>query len=147
MPVIPNLTRNDFFKFVDITTRWSDNDVYHHVNNVVYFSYFDTAVNQNLIEHGLLDFENGEVVGLVVNNQCQFFASIAFPDTVTVGFSVEKIGNSSVTYRLGIFKNDENTLSALGIYTHVYVDRKTQKPISIPPKIRLMFESILIENK
>ena len=147
MPVIPNLTRNDFFKFVDITTRWSDNDVYHHVNNVVYFSYFDTAVNQNLIEHGLLDFENGEVVGLVVNNQCQFFASIAFPDTVTVGFSVEKIGNSSVTYRLGIFKNDENTLSALGIYTHVYVDRKTQKPISIPPKIRHMFESILIENK
>jgi acyl-CoA thioester hydrolase len=147
MPVIPNLTRNDFFKFVDITTRWSDNDVYHHVNNVVYFSYFDTAVNQNLIEHGLLDFENGEVVGLVVNNQCQFFASIAFPDTVTVGFSVEKIGNSSVTYRLGIFKNDENTLSALGIYTHVYVDRKTQKTISIPPKIRLMFESILIENK
>ena len=84
---------------------------------------------------------------MVVNNQCQFFASIAFPDTVTVGFSVEKIGNSSVTYRLGIFKNDENTLSALGIYTHVYVDRKTQKPISIPPKIRLMFESILIENK
>lgn len=147
MPVIPNLTRNDFFKFVDITTRWSDNDVYHHVNNVVYFSYFDTAVNQNLIEHGLLDFENGEVVGLVVNNQCQFFASIAFPDTVTVGLSVEKIGNSSVTYRLGIFKNDENTLSALGIYTHVYVDRKTQKTISIPPKIRLMFESILIENK
>jgi len=147
MPVIPNLIRDDFFKFVNITTRWSDNDVYQHVNNVVYFSYFDTAVNQNLIEHGLLDFENGEVVGLVVNNQCQFFASTAFPDIVTVGLSVEKIGNSSVTYRLGIFKNDENKLSALGIYTHVYVDRKTQKPISIPPKIRPMFESMLIENK
>lgn len=102
MPSIPNLQREDFPKIISITTRWSDNDIYLHVNNVVYFSYFDTAVNQNLLESGVLTIENSEVVGLVVNNQCQFFASIAFPDTVHVGLSVEKIGNSSVTYRLEI---------------------------------------------
>jgi acyl-CoA thioester hydrolase len=145
MPSIPNLQRQDFPKIFSMTTRWSDNDIYLHVNNVVYFSYFDTAVNQNLLESGALTIENSEVVGLVVNNQCQFFASIAFPDTVHVGLSVEKIGNSSVTYRLGIFKNDENQLSALGSYTHVYVNRKTQRPVPIPEQTRALFESLLIE--
>ena len=147
MPSIPNLQREDFPKIITMTTRWSDNDIYLHVNNVVYFSYFDTAVNQNLFETGVLTIENSEVVGLVVNNQCQFFASISFPDTVHVGLSVEKIGNSSVTYRLGIFKNDENQLSALGSYTHVYVNRKTQRPVPIPEKTRAVFESLLIINK
>ncbi len=147
MPSIPNLHREDFPKIITMTTRWSDNDIYLHVNNVVYFSYFDTAVNQNLVETGVLTIENSEVVGLVVNNQCQFFASISFPDTVHVGLSVEKIGNSSVTYRLGIFKNDENQLSALGSYTHVYVNRKTQRPVPIPEKTRAVFESLLIINK
>ena len=147
MPSIPNLQREDFPKIITMTTRWSDNDIYLHVNNVVYFSYFDTAVNQNLVETGVLTIENSEVVGLVVNNQCQFFASISFPDTVHVGLSVEKIGNSSVTYRLGIFKNDENQLSALGSYTHVYVNRKTQRPVAIPEKTRAVFESLLIINK
>jgi acyl-CoA thioester hydrolase len=144
MPSIPNLQREDFPKIISITTRWSDNDIYLHVNNVVYFSYFDTAVNQNLLESGVLTIENSEVVGLVVNNQCQFFASIAFPDTVHVGLSVEKIGNSSVTYRLGIFKNSENQLSALGSYTHVYVNRKTQRPVPIPEQTRAVFESLLV---
>ena len=147
MPSIPNLQREDFPKIITMTTRWSDNDIYLHVNNVVYFSYFDTAVNQNLVETGVLTIENSEVVGLVVNNQCQFFASISFPDTVHVGLSVEKIGNSSVTYRLGIFKNDENQLSALGSYTHVYVNRKTQRPVPIPEKTKAVFESLLIINK
>ena len=147
MPSIPNLQREDFPRIITMTTRWSDNDIYLHVNNVVYFSYFDTAVNQNLVETGVLTIENSEVVGLVVNNQCQFFASISFPDTVHVGLSVEKIGNSSVTYRLGIFKNDENQLSALGSYTHVYVNRKTQRPVPIPEKTRAVFESLLIINK
>lgn len=145
MPSIPSLQRQDFPKIITMTTRWSDNDIYLHVNNVVYFSYFDTAVNQNLVESGALTIENSEVVGLVVNNQCQFFASIAFPDTVHVGLSVEKIGNSSVTYRLGIFKNDENQLSALGSYTHVYVNRKTQRPVPIPEKTRALFESLLTQ--
>ena len=138
MPAIPDLTRDHFPKLILIS--------YQHVNNVVYFSYFDTAVNQNLVEHGLLSIGNSDVVGLVVSNQCQFFASISFPDTVYVGLSVEKIGHSSVTYRLGIFKNNENSLSALGTYTHVYVDRNTQRPVAIPLKTREMFESLLIER-
>jgi acyl-CoA thioester hydrolase len=146
MPVKPSYSRQDFKKMMTITTRWSDNDVYHHVNNVVYFSYFDTAVNQNLVEHGLLDLQNSSVVGLVVNNQCQFFASIAFPDLVHVGLSVEKIGNSSVTYRIGIFKNDEPELAALGTYTHVYVDRLSQRPVPIPQAIRALFEAMLIDQ-
>ena len=146
MPAIPDLTRDHFPKLILISSRWSDNDIYQHVNNVVYFSYFDTAVNQNLVEHGLLSIGNSDVVGLVVSNQCQFFASISFPDTVYVGLSVEKIGHSSVTYRLGIFKNNENSLSALGTYTHVYVDRNTQRPVAIPLKKREMFESLLIER-
>jgi acyl-CoA thioester hydrolase len=146
MPVKPSYSRQDFKKMMTITTRWSDNDVYHHVNNVVYFSYFDTAVNQNLVEHGLLDLQNSSVVGLVVNNQCQFFASITFPDLVHVGLSVEKIGNSSVTYRIGIFKNDEPELAALGTYTHVYVDRLSQRPVPIPQAIRALFETMLIDQ-
>ena len=146
MPAIPDLTRDHFPKLILISSRWSDNDIYQHVNNVVYFSYFDTAVNQNLVELGILSIGNSDVVGFVVSNQCQFFASISFPDTVYVGLSVEKIGHSSVTYRLGIFKNNENSLSALGTYTHVYVDRNTQRPVAIPLKTREMFESLLIER-
>ena len=145
MPNIPVFKREDFPKLVIISTRWSDNDIYLHVNNVIYFSYFDTAVNQNLLENGVLEIENSDVVGLVVNNQCQFFASIAFPDVVYVGVAVEKIGNSSVTYRLGIFKNQENTLSALGSYTHVYVYRQTHRPVSIPEKTRALFEKMLVK--
>jgi acyl-CoA thioester hydrolase len=145
MPSVPEYKREDFPKLVTISTRWSDNDIYLHVNNVIYFSYFDTAVNQNLLEHGVLEIENSDVIGLVVNNQCQFFASIAFPDVVYVGVAVEKIGNSSVTYRLGIFKNQENTLSALGSFTHVYVDRQTHRPVSIPEKNRSLFEAMLVK--
>jgi acyl-CoA thioester hydrolase len=144
MPTIPDLHRQNFPKLVPISTRWSDNDIYLHVNNVVYFSFFDTAVNQILVENGSLQFEQSNEVGLVVNNQCQFFASISFPDRVTVGVSVEKIGNSSVTYRLGIFKNEDDTLCALGLYTHVYVDRATHRPIPIPEKTRALFESMLV---
>jgi len=145
MPSVPEYKREDFPKLVTISTRWSDNDIYLHVNNVIYFSYFDTAVNQNLLEYGVLEIENSDVIGLVVNNQCQFFASIAFPDVVYVGVAVEKIGNSSVTYRLGIFKNQENTLSALGSFTHVYVDRQTHRPVSIPEKNRSLFEAMLVK--
>ena len=145
MPSVPEYKRDDFPKLVTISTRWSDNDIYLHVNNVIYFSYFDTAVNQNLLENGVLEIENSDVIGLVVNNQCQFFASIAFPDVVYVGVAVEKIGNSSVTYRLGIYKNQENSLSALGSFTHVYVDRQTHRPVPIPEKTRALFKSMLVE--
>lgn len=143
MAARPALTRASFPKLITISTRWSDNDIYLHVNNVVYFSYFDTAVNQNLLENGLLSVANSDVIGLVVNNQCQFFAPISFPDRVNVGVRVEKIGNTSVTYCLGIFKNAEDILSALGSYTHVYVDRKTHRPVSIPSHTRQVFETMM----
>ena len=134
--------RDSFPKLINISTRWSDNDAYRHVNNVVYFSYFDTAVNHNLIESGLLDVENSPIVGLVVDNQCQYFQSISFPDTVQVGLSVTKIGNSSVQYTIGIFKNNSPELCALGRFTHVYVDRKSNKPQPIPDALRKMFKSL-----
>jgi len=143
MAKVPPLTRDDFPKIVKISTRWSDNDVYQHVNNVVYFSFFDTAVNLNLVEHGFIDFQASKVVGLVVDNHCQFFSSIAFPDEVFVGISVEKIGNSSVVYRLGVFKNDGPALCALGRFTHVYVNRNDQKPTPIPPEIRTMLTKLI----
>lgn len=137
------LELDDFPKIIEITTRWHDNDVYRHVNNVIYFSFFDTAVNQNLIDHGLLDVEQSPVIGLVVDNQCQYFASIAFPDLVKVGLKVIKLGNSSVQYLLGIYKNDDPKLCALGKFTHVYVDRTTNRPVPIPKPLRDMFQSIM----
>ena len=143
MAKVPHLTRDVFPKIVRISTRWSDNDVYQHVNNVVYFSFFDTAVNLNLLEQGHINFEESPVVGLVVDNHCQFFSSIAFPDEVFVGIAVEKIGNSSVVYRLGVFKNDEPKLCALGRFTHVYVDRRDQKPTSIPLEIRTTLTKLI----
>jgi acyl-CoA thioester hydrolase len=144
MAATPDLHRKDFHRFIQISTRWSDNDIYQHVNNVVYFSYFDTAVNQNLVENGHLDIEKSDLVGLVVNNQCQFFASISFPDIVHVGISVERIGNSSVVYRLGIFKNSEDTLSALGSFTHVYVRRDSHVPSRIPDTLREFLNQMLV---
>ncbi len=133
---------NSFTKFVEISTRWSDNDVYRHVNNVIYFSFFDTAVNQNLIEHGLLDVENSPCVGLVVDNQCQYFSSISFPDQIKVGLKVIKLGNSSVQYLLGHFKSQDPNICAQGKFTHVYVDRSTNRPVPIPGEIRLMLEKL-----
>lgn len=138
-------SRQTFRKFIEISTRWDDNDSYRHINNVVYFSYFDTAVNQNLIERGVLDIEKSKEVGLVVDNQCQYFDSISFPDKVQVGLGVVKIGNSSVQYLIGIFKNNKEEICALGRFTHVYVDRLTNKPITIPPNLREVFEELKIE--
>lgn len=140
--VVDRPGRSDFSKFIQISTRWMDNDVYRHINNVVYFSFFDTAVNQNLIESGVLDLEKSEVVGLVVENVCQYFSSISFPDLVHVGLSVIKVGNSSVQYQLGIFKNSDPSICALGTFTHVYVNRITNKPVTIPDDLRRVFESL-----
>ena len=145
MAKIPSLTRSDFPKIIQISTRWSDNDVYQHVNNVVYFSFFDTAVNQNLLEQGLIDLHSSKIVGLVVDNHCQFFSSITFPDEVYVGIAVEKIGNSSVVYRLGIFKNDDPGLCALGRFTHVYVNRDDHRPTPIPLELRTALTAITRE--
>jgi acyl-CoA thioester hydrolase len=120
-----------------------DNDVYGHVNNVVYYSYFDTVVNQYLIEQGALDIESSEVVGLVVQTGCQYFAPVTFPDIVTAGLRVAKLGNSSVRYEIGIFRNDEHAASAQGHFIHVYVDRGTRRPARLPATLRTALERIL----
>lgn len=135
-------TRADFAHFLPLATRWMDNDVYGHVNNVQYYSYFDTAVNHYLIKAGWLDIHNGDVVGLVVETRCTYHASIAFPDMLEVGMRVDRIGNSSVRYALGIFREGEALASAEGHFVHVYVDRASNRPVSLPAALRAALEPL-----
>ncbi|HEV8261932.1 MAG TPA: thioesterase family protein [Burkholderiales bacterium] len=135
--------RNAYHHFQSIPTRWMDNDVYGHVNNVVYYSYFDTVVNQYLIEQRALNIETSKVIGLVVETQCRYFASITFPDVVHAGLRVAKLGNSSVRYEIGLFRNDEQTASAQGYFIHVYVDRATRRATFLPADLRSALEKIL----
>jgi acyl-CoA thioester hydrolase len=127
-----------------LTTRWQDNDVYGHVNNVVYYAFFDTVVNQFLIERGVLDPVSTAVIGLVVETQCRYFAPIAFPDGVAAGLRVARIGNSSVRYEIGIFRNSETICSAEGHFIHVYVDRASRRPVPIPADLRAVLKTIAI---
>lgn len=126
-----------------ITTRWMDNDAYGHVNNVVYYSWFDTAVNAYLIEQGVLDIHAGETIGLVIETQCNYFASLAFPQTVQAGIRVAKLGSSSVRYEVGIFGGDGDTTAAKGHFVHVYVDRHTRRPVPLPAPLRAVLETLL----
>ncbi|MEW4468798.1 thioesterase family protein [Parasphingorhabdus sp. JC815] len=134
--------RSAFKRFVTITTRWMDNDAYRHVNNVVYYSLFDTAVNQMLLEESLLDIEHGDTIGLVVSSQCNYYAPVAFPDVVHVGVRVGKLGRTSVTYEIAIFRNDDSALSAFGNFTHVYVDRQTNRPQPLKPELKEFLSSL-----
>ncbi len=128
--------RSDYLAFIPITSRWADNDVYGHVNNVVYYAWFDTAVNGHLIEQGALDIHSGEVIGLVVETQCHYFSPIAFPSRVTAGIRVANVGTSSVRYEVGLFADDEALSAARGHFVHVYVDRATRKPAPLPLALR-----------
>src|SRR5205823_1135862 len=138
-------SRADFPHSIAIPTRWMDNDVYGHVNNVVYYSYFDTAVNHYLIEQQVLDIESSPVIGLVVETACQYFAPIAFPDVVAAGLRVGKLGNSSVRYEIGIFRNDDDHASAQGHFVHVYVNRATRRPATLPADLRDALEKIIVK--
>ena len=113
-----------------------DNDVYAHVNNVVYYSYFDTVVNQYLVENNVLDPVRGEVIGLVVETQCRYFAPVSFPDRITAGLNVAHIGNTSVRYEMGIFRDDEKQAAAQGHFVHVYVDKTTRTPTPLPQQLK-----------
>jgi len=113
-----------------------DNDVYGHVNNVVYYAYFDTVVNAFLMEHGGLDFESGPVIGLCVESQCRYLAPVSFPDVLDAGLRVAKIGRSSVRYEVGMFRVGEDTAAAQGHFVHVFVDRLTRRPVDLPPRMR-----------
>ena len=135
-------TRHQYPHFQAIPTRWMDNDVYAHVNNVVFYSFFDTAVNQYLIEQGVLDIETSHIIGLVVETKCNYFSPITFPDVVHAGLRVEKLGTSSVRYGIGLFRNDDGSAAAQGHFVHVYVDRATRKAASVPPDMRSALERI-----
>jgi len=143
MPRPAPTTREQYHHFQAIPTRWIDNDVYHHVNNVVYYSFFDTAVNQYLIEQGVLDIETSDIIGLVVETSCNYFSPITFPDVVHAGLNVEKLGNSSVRYGVGLFRNDDDLAAARGHFVHVYVDRTTRKSAAVPADMRTALERIL----
>jgi acyl-CoA thioester hydrolase len=137
--------RSGFKHFSSIETRWMDNDIYGHVNNVVYYSYFDTAVNRYLIEAGALDIHAGEVIGLVVETQCNYFSSLEFPQTVEAGLRVARLGTSSVRYEIGLFARGEALSAAVGHFVHVYVDRATRKPVPLPPALRRALEPLAAE--
>jgi len=132
----PPETRAAYRRFVPITTRWADNDVYGHVNNVVYYAFFDTAVNSVLIAEGALDIAKSAVIGLVVETGCRYYRSMAFPDRVTAGIRVAHLGTSSVRYEVGLFREDEEEAAAQGHFVHVYVDRATQRPVPLPEDLR-----------
>ena len=127
-----------------ITTRWMDNDVYGHVNNVVYYSFFDTAVNGLLIDAGVLDIHHGEVIGLVVETRCNYFSPIAFPQAVTAGVRVGKLGRSSVRYEIGLYAGDALESAASGHFIHVYVDRATRRPVPLPEPLRAVLQSWIV---
>ncbi|WP_157268062.1 acyl-CoA thioesterase [Azohydromonas aeria] len=134
--------RDAYRAWCDITTRWMDNDVYAHVNNVVYYSWFDTAVNGHLIEQGVLDYAAGQTVGLVVETGCRYFAPIAFPDRVRAGLRVAHLGNSSVRYEVGLFRNEDAEAAAQGHFVHVYVDRVTRRPVPLPDALRAVLQRL-----
>lgn len=136
--------RGAYRAFRRITTRWMDNDAYRHINNVVYYSFFDTAVNAHLIEAGVLDIAESPVIGLVVETQCAYFSPIAFPDTVDAGLRVARLGGSSVRYEVALFRNDDETASAQGHFVHVYVDRETSRPTALPPRLREVLTALLM---
>jgi acyl-CoA thioester hydrolase len=135
--------RSAYPVFRTIGTRWMDNDVYGHVNNVVYYSWFDTAVNAWLIEQGALDIHSGEVIGLVIETQCNYFAPLAFPQDVHAGLRVAHIGRSSVRYEVGLFAADGDLCAAAGHFIHVYVDRATRRPVPLPDRLKLTLETAL----
>jgi acyl-CoA thioester hydrolase len=141
-PAIPDDTRADFPHSARIATRWMDNDAYGHLNNVVYYSYFDTVINRWLIAEAGLDIEQGPVIGLCVESKCRFLRTIAFPDDVDAGLRIEKLGSSSVRWGVGIFRHGGDELCAIGHFVHVFVDRE-QKPVAIPAPMRAAMERLV----
>jgi acyl-CoA thioester hydrolase len=136
-------TRADYRAFRTIQTRWMDNDVYGHMNNVVHYSLFDTAVNGWLIEKGVLDLHGGDQIGLVVETGCRYRAELAFPDVVTAGLRVGRLGSSSVRYEVGLFRNEDQEAAAEGYFIHVYVDRMSRRPKPLNRALREALEGIV----
>ncbi len=141
-------TRADYRHFLPIATRWMDNDVYGHVNNVVYYSYFDTLINRYLIDEGGLDFRGGAIIGLAVESLCRYHKSFAYPDLIDGGLRVGRLGTSSVRYEIGLFSSDpgETAARAEGHFVHVFVDRVSQRPVPIPVRMRTALEKLIVKR-
>ena len=139
---IESLVPKDFKFSLRLDVRWEDVDMYQHINNAKYYSFFDTTVNTNLVNQGLLDPEEGGAVFYVVENRCQFLVPIPFPSQIEVGLRTENLGRSSITYGLAVFAANQTSPAAFAHYTHVYVDRKTNRPTEIPPQLREYLESL-----
>ncbi|WP_310644242.1 thioesterase family protein [Limnohabitans sp.] len=136
--------RSAFKVFRTITTRWMDNDAYGHVNNVVYYSWFDTAVNAHLIEQGALDIHHGDTIGLVIETQCNYFSPLAFPQTIEAGIRVAKLGSSSVRYEVGLFAQGAELCAAHGHFVHVYVDKENRRPVkALPLNLKTVLETLV----
>jgi acyl-CoA thioester hydrolase len=138
--------REGYQWYVPISTRWMDNDVYGHVNNVVYYSWFDTVANSFLVSQGALDIKDGSQVGYIVHSQCNYLRAISFPESIEGGLRVNRIGNSSVEYGIGIFKPGEDDICAFGTFTHVFVDRISERPVPIIGKLKQALESVLVTD-
>lgn len=138
-------SKQDYQWFTTMSTRWMDNDVYGHVNNVHYYSYFDSTINQYLIEVGGLDIHRGECIAYIVRSECDYLKSLAYPQDIEVGLAVIKLGNSSVRYVLGIFEKGNDAVCAIGSVTHVFVDRTSERPLTIPEPIRNSLEAIKVD--
>lgn len=143
MPQTDTIRRDAYPHILVIPTRWMDNDIYGHVNNVVYYAYFDTVINQYLIEAGGFNINDDPVIGIAVETQCQFRQSLAFPDVIDAGLRVGKLGNSSVRYEIGLFRQGDEDAAATGYFVHVFVDRESRRPVPIPESIRAALERIL----
>jgi acyl-CoA thioester hydrolase len=134
--------RGDYPHFLDIPTRWMDNDIYGHVNNVVYYSYFDTVINRYLIDAGGLDIQAAPIIGIAVETGCRFRRSFSYPEPVEAGLRIGHLGNSSVRYEIGLFGSGDAVARAEGHFVHVFVDRASLKPVPVPPPIRAALERI-----
>lgn len=142
----PIETRERYFHFEPITTRWNDNDIYGHVNNMVYQGYIDTAVNRFLVHHGRLDIVRSPVIGVVAESMCRYRAPIAYPEQVTIGIRTGKLGRSSVRYEVGVFREDDVEVAAWGHFVHVFVERATMRPVSIPDGVRSALARLMPET-
>jgi acyl-CoA thioester hydrolase len=138
--------RAGYRSFLAIPTRWMDNDVYGHVNNVTYYSYFDTAVNEHLIRAGGLDIRSAAAIGVVVETSCRFHKPLSFPEVIDAGLRVVRIGSSSVTYEIGIFRQGDDEPAASGHFVHVWVDRASGRPILIPPAVRDALQALMVPS-
>lgn len=146
-PKKPIPTRDGFAHFHTVPSRWADNDVYGHVNNAVYYTYFDTAVNRYLIDHGGLVISESAVVGIVVETACRYHAAFTYPEDIEAGIRVARLGTSSVRYEVGLFASGEATARADGHFVHVYVDRQTMRPVPVPPVARQALSRLIVAAK